>query len=66
MKHWLDIAPVIEELTEKINKESGPVEVEDWPMRKSVIANRPIQYILGKHTEDTEIEKVEIISDSEV
>lgn len=35
-------------------------------MRKSVIANKPISYVLGKHTEDEEVENVEVLGSPQV
>lgn len=37
---------------------------EGWPLHDHVISSRPVSYVIGKHTEDVEIE-VEIEGDTE-
>lgn len=50
------------ETNEKHKDESAP---EGWPINGKVITNRPIQYVLGKHTADREIENVVIESEGD-
>ena len=48
---------MVEQANEKHKNDPVP---EDWPMRETVIRNRPLAYVLGKHVEDREVADLEI------
>lgn len=51
----------IQKLTLELNEKfAGQARPEGWPINDKVITNMPIQYVLGKHTADREIEDVSI------
>ena len=66
LKLWQEVAPKVDALTEKLNLKHASEEIEGWPMRKSVILNKPVRYVIGKHLEDEEVENVEIMGEPQV
>jgi hypothetical protein len=59
-----ELQPEIDALADAANEKHKEEAVpEGWPMRKGVIVNRPMTYVLGKHVEDKDVEDVVIESE---